>query len=257
MKAKLIGATLAIVLSLGAAESAHAWHFDYRFVERVGTVDTPLVNGAVYPASGAPIRLRFQVGVFDDSSNPAPAGGFIGWSQGTITDSLDFHNTRTPGRLTPFNFAANGNGLPPMPGGEPFMQLTDIDASMGVQVPFWGLDSFGQALPMPTEQVRGVNTFVSVFEFTTTPGILSYTLTLGGSLTAASGWVGVPVPPDNNNTPLDPSDDIPGWVTYTPVTLPPQTFVLPPLSLTIQVPGPGSAVMLSAVTVLASRRRRS
>ena len=84
------------------------------------------------------------------------------------------------------------------------------------------------------------------------------TITASGNLIAASGWgvVGTPVPPNNNGTPLDPSDDTPGDITYAPQPLPPQSFLLPPLVLEIQVPGPTSAAVLLPAVIGLRRRRR-
>jgi hypothetical protein len=258
MRTHHIGAVSAILITLGGTGAAHAWHFEFRFVERVGTIDTALPNGNVYNATtGVPIRLRIQMGVFDDVNGPAPAGGFLGWSVGAITDSAGSHNSRTPGRLAPFNFiqspGANGSPI-----GDPFQQITTIDAMQGIQTHVWDLDSAGQPLPMPPPVVRGINAFVSTFELTTTPGSVNYTITVNGSAFASPGWsvLGTPVAPNNGGTPLNPADDTPGSVSYVPQALAPQAFLQPPLSLTFQVPGPGGATAFTAVCVLGSRRRR-
>ena len=242
MRSSLPCTTIGAIALLVASSSASAWTFDFRFVQRVGNTDIPLANGSIFNATpGAPVRLRIQFGVFDDGGGAAPAGGFVWWNNGTIVDSFAHHNTRPPGRLPPFNFSAVGNGTPPVPSGEPFQSISQISADFLSQAPSWLLDSNGNPLPMPQPQVRGLNAFVSVFEITTTPGLSNYTLTVDGDLVAASSWsVFSATPPDNNNTPLDPSDDIPGSVAYNAALLPPQSFVLPPLTLNIQVPAPAS-----------------
>ncbi|MBC7771082.1 MAG: hypothetical protein H7210_01175 [Pyrinomonadaceae bacterium] len=250
-------ARLVISLSpaLLASPLAWGWHFDYRFIERVGTTDTVVGNGATFPATpGAIRRLRIQFGVFDDATSAAPAGGFIGWSLGTITDSGGVHNQRTPGRLANFDFIVGGNGSP---ASDPFQFLTAVDASLGPQTFNWDIDANGMIPPMPAPTIRGLNTFVSVFELSTTPGLSSYTITVGGSLFAASSWaVFASTPPSNNNTPMVPGDDTPGSVSYAPTPLPPQAFVLPPLVLNIQVPAPAGGVALATLAALAGTRRR-
>lgn len=258
MRSSLPVTTVSIIALLAMSPSVSAWTLDYRFAQRVGSADIPLANGSTFNATpGAPVRLRVQFGVFDDAFGAAPAGGFAWWNNGTISDSVAHHNTRTPGRLPPFNFSANGNGIPPVPSGEPFQMISQISADFVNQVSPWLLDANGDPLPMPLPQVRGLQTFVSVFEFTTTPGLSNYTLTVGGDLIAASSWsVFSATLPDNNNTPLDPSDDIPGSVVYNAVLLPPQSFFLPPLTLHIQVPAPATGGMLAAFWCVAVRRRR-
>ncbi|MGE3109221.1 MAG: hypothetical protein AB7G11_15940 [Phycisphaerales bacterium] len=251
-------AALALLVSGVAAEHSCAWHFDYRFVERVGSVDTALTPGVPYNATpGVPTRLRIQFAVFDDAGGSAPAGGFVGWTLGTISDSLGAHNSRTPGRLAPFDVNPNPlrNGSP---AGDPFQSITGVEPFIDFQQPIWVNDANGNPLPTPLPTIYGLNAFVSVFELTTTPGNQNYTITAGGSLYAASGWstVGTPVPPSNNNTPLDPSDDTPGTIVYAPMTLAPQTFVLPPLVLEIHVPAPASAGPIACVCAVMLRRRR-
>ncbi len=258
MTASMIGVLLGTGVAMLAPSIASAWHFDYRFVQRVGMTDIPLAPGVVFAGSpGSPIRLRIQFGVFDDVASAAPAGGLVGWVVGSITDSISSHNTRTPGRITPFNFAAGGNGTP---SGDPFVQITNIDCTLGTQSPAWRNDAFGNPLPVPQPTIRGINTFVSIYEITTTPGTMNYTITAAGNLIAASGWgtVGAPVSPNNNGTPLDPSDDTPGSVTWVPIPLPPQSFLLPPLVLDIVVPSPAAGTLLAwagALLVVARRRR--
>lgn len=238
-------AILATTATLCAASAAHAWHFDYRFVDPV-TGNQIGANGAPYvPMSPGPVRLGIQFGVFGPL---APNGGFIAWNVGTITDSVGAHNNRrTPGRLPPFTFSntPNDNGNPPLPGGDPFTSLTDISATTGTQTLVW--DS-GPLPPMPV--IYGLDTFITVFEFTTTPGSSNYTITVGGNLVASSGWivVGTPVPPAGPG--------MPGSVTYAPFPLPPQPFLLPPLVLTIEVPAPAAGVPLAGLAVMTLGRRR-
>src|SRR5262245_4151212 len=109
---------LGVLAVAGAASCAHAFEFRCRFVERVGTTDTVVPNNTLETAPGTPHRIRIQFGVFDDANGAAPAGGFVGWNVGTISVSRAADNSqdrRTPGRLTPFNFALgpNSNGNPP------------------------------------------------------------------------------------------------------------------------------------------------
>lgn len=247
MNALLSCATLGASVVLLASSAANALVFDYRFVERVGTTDFVLPGTTYNATPGTPVRLRIQFLVRDDGIGPAPAGGFVSWTNGTITDSLAAHNTRTPGRLTPFNFSANGDGQPPVPTGEPFQMLTQINADFLEQNLIWLNDPNGNPLPMPQPQVRGLGAFVSVFEFTTTPGSTNYTITVGGDLTAASSWNLVTSTPPNTN---------PGSVQYQPVTLPPQSFLLPPLVLTIHVPAPATCVPLAGLAAITLSRRR-
>ncbi|MGE3110084.1 MAG: hypothetical protein AB7N65_01690 [Vicinamibacterales bacterium] len=247
------------LVTLCTATAADAWTFDYRFVERVGTTDNPIPGHIYNGTPGVPVRLRVQFAIFDDGAGPAPAGGFIAWTNGTISDSIAAHNDRTPGRLSPFN--SNGgpinDGVPLL---DPFQSLSQINAVHGVQFPLWHNDPNGVPLPPPDPVIRGRNAFVSVFELTTTPGLSNYTITVGGDLIAASSWNAVnSVPPNDNGTPLNPADDIPGWVEYHADPLPPQSFLLPPLVLTIEVPTPTTALAFAgaAAIPLSVRRRRS
>src|SRR5262245_3349271 len=131
------------------ASPAHAWEFRCRFVERIGTTDTPLPGNFLDATSDAPRRVRIQCGVFDTAESEAPHVGFVGWNVGTISvggleGSSD--ERRAPGRLSPFNFAnqPNSNGNPPLPSGDPFTTLTEIDATLGTQSPVWMCGPDGQ-----------------------------------------------------------------------------------------------------------------
>jgi hypothetical protein len=222
-------------------------------VERIGAVDH-VIGGDGAMASFAPgtsHRIRIQFGVFDDADGAAPPGGYIGWNIGTLA-TTDGINTRTPGRLSPFNFAPNppGNGIP---SADPFGVLTAIDNTLGTQSPVWGCGPDGLPLPMPPPTIRGLNTFVSTFEFTTRAPQRAYMITLGGHTVSASGWgiIGTPTPPD---CPYPPGGcDFPATVTYAPMTLPPAPITA---TLLIVVPSPGIGAMLWIASVLAARRKR-
>ncbi|MGE3109500.1 MAG: hypothetical protein AB7G11_16165 [Phycisphaerales bacterium] len=256
-------ALFGILAVAGAAGSAEAFEFRCRFVERVGNTDVVLAGNTIDATNGLARRIRIQFGVFDDAAGAAPAGGFVGWNVGTLAVSGAASNsdeTRTPGRLAPFNFGPgpNANGNPPLPGGDPFTMLTEIDNTLGTQSPIWVCDANGNAPPQPAALVRGLNTFVSTFEFTINPadmGASSYTVTAGGNLIGATEWrtVGNPTPPDCGD-PADPADDVPGAVTYAPFPTTPQAFNCV-LNVEI-IPGPGSAALLGLGGLLAARRRR-
>jgi hypothetical protein len=247
----------------GAASSANAFEFRCRFVERVGNQDIVLTDNQIVAAPGVTRNIRVQFGVFDNAAGAAPAGGYVGWNVGTLTVSGPASNSderRNNGRIAPFNFGpgVNANGNPPLPGGDPFTALTEIDNTLGTQSPVWVCDAAGNAPPQPAATVRGLNTFVSTFAFSITPqsapGGANYTVTAGGNLIAASSWntVGNPAAPDCGD-PADPADDVAGAVTYAPVPLTPQAFSC---VLTVIVPGPGSAALLGLGGLLAARRRR-
>jgi hypothetical protein len=250
----------------GAAASANALTFQCRWVERVGTTDVVIGgDGATIDAGNGNLRqIRLQFGVFDDATGAAPAGGFVGWNVGSLTVSGPSANSderrsgpAPGGRLSPFNFAAQptANGNPPLPGGDPFDALTEIDATLGTQSPPWLCDAQGNVPPQPNAAVRGRNAFVSVYQISIDPaaGFTGYSITVGGNLIAATEWrtVGTPQPPECGD-PLDPSDDIPGQVTYAP-------FPTDPLAIhcTLFVaPAPGAAALLGLGGLLAIRRRR-
>lgn len=197
--------------------------FRFRFVERVGSVDTVISQNTINAENGLQRRIRLQIGVFDVPAGPAPAGGLTGWNPGTLTVSGPTSNseeTRTGGRLAPFTFSSSpfANGNPPLPKGDPFTELTDIDATVGTQTLLWDCDFDKTPLPQPTPIIRGRNTYISVYEFTIdpSPGAVNYTVAAGGNLLAASAWetVGTPVLPNCKKGAF-------GFVTYTPALLPP------------------------------------
>jgi len=210
----------------------NAYTFQCRFVERIGNTDVVLANNRIDVAGGSVHNIRIQFGVFDDSASLAPDGGFLGWNIGTMNVSGSRANSderRNPGRLSPFNFSvgANANGNPPLPGGDPFTMLTEIDATLGTQAPAWICDAQGNVPPQPEAVVRGRNVFVSVFAFSINPimGANSYFVDVGGNLIAATTWltIGTPTPPSCGD-PADPMDDVPGTVLYAPNPTPPQLF---------------------------------
>lgn len=237
-----------------AASSAAAVDYQCRWVECVGNMEVPIEEGMPFDIrDGRARQVRLQFGVFDSDSGPAPAGGLLGWSNGMLVATGGI-NTRTPGRLEPFNSATNplANGDPPLPGGDPFQTLTSIDATRGPQSPFWGFDGNGIPLPQPGPLVLGLNTFVSLYEITVqaAPDGGDYTITASGELRGVVSWetLGEPIPPD-------PASGTPGLVTYTPVaTINPTMFAC---DLTIGVPAPGGvAAAIIGVLMGAGRRRR-
>jgi len=257
-------ALFGILAVAGAAGSASALTFNCRFVERVGSTDVILPNNQIDFATtgGAARNIRVQFSVVDDASGAAPAGGFVGWNVGTVAVSGSVSNSdelRNPGRLSPFNFASgvNANGNPPLPAGDPFTMLSEIDNTLGTQSPVWVCNADGTVPPQPAAAVRGRNVFVSTFAFSVRPnaGASDYTVTIGGNLIAATSWlpVGNPSAPDCMD-PSDPSDDIPGSVTYAPFPTAPTAFTC---VLTVHIiPAPGAAALLGLGGLLAARRRR-
>lgn len=257
-------AIMGVVSLIGAASSCQAWEFRCRFVERIGNMDVPLAGNTIETFAGAPRNVRIQFGVFDDANGPAPLGGFVGWNVGTLQVSGPVDNSderRTNGRIAPFNFSlgANANGNPPLPQGDPFTMLTDIDSTLGTQSPVWVCRQPPGPVPepQPPAVVRGLNTFVSVYAITIDPSVTasSYTVTAGGNLIAASEWrtVGNPIAPDCGD-PDDPSDDIEGAITYAPLPVPVQAFSC---VLQVIVPAPMTGLLGVAGVLLANRRRRS
>lgn len=255
--------TIAAALVLSLHGAASAWEYRVRFVERIGAVDTPLIGDTIDASSTEPRRIRVQFGVFDDDAGPAPAGGFIGWNVGSIVVSGSADNSaerRTRGRIPPFNFSRglNADGVPWLPpGGDiDFQMLTDIDATVGTQAPFWPCDPAGTPAPMPPAAVHALNDFASLFEITIDPraGGESYTVTISGNLIAATEWrvVGSPIPPDCGD-PSDPNDNTPGLVVYAPAPTPPESV---DRALSVVVPAPGG-VLLGACGLVAFVRRRT
>jgi hypothetical protein len=247
---------ICISLMVGVTvSSANAYEFRTRWVERIGSVDIEFTNGWIDAGDFRPHRVRFQVGFFDDANGPAPAGGLIGWSTGSLLVDARFPGEievrRTPGRLSPFNSVPGANGNPPLPDGDPFESLTDIDATLGPQSFVWGFDVNGQPLPQPVPLIRGFNHYTSIFEITLRIAVGAdwTSIHAGGNLLSASEWntVGTPIPPD-------PETQMPGSVTYAPVLLDPVKFT----NTLIVYPGPtpGSASLLAAVGLANIRRRR-
>ncbi|MBC7771499.1 MAG: hypothetical protein H7210_03275 [Pyrinomonadaceae bacterium] len=207
---------MALVAFVLVCSRADAHEFRTRFVRWDGAAWLPISSGTFFGTRGVPYRIRVEVGVFDDAAGAAPAGGLVGWNAGRIS-TTGGSTSRSPGRLSPFVFASSpdSNGLP---GGDPFTCLTQINATLGTQSPAWGC-SAGTPLPRPTAVVRGVNTYVQLYEFTTTPGVGSHTIAIGGNLIAATQWqaLGTPVPPDCPS-------GTPGSIIYAPVPTAPIAF---------------------------------
>ncbi|MBC7770975.1 MAG: hypothetical protein H7210_00635 [Pyrinomonadaceae bacterium] len=238
-----------------AAPKASAFEFQCRFIERVGNVDVVLPGNFIEVSDGLARRIRIQFGVFDDATGPAPAGGFVGWNVGSLcVDGCMGRPVPPPGnsdesivgRIAPFTFAPGG------PSG-PFECESDIDATLGTQSPPWQCGPDGNPFPQPGPVVRGINTFVSVLEFTIDPaaGSIPYEVVATGNLIAASQWivVGNATPPDCS----DPANPIPGSVTYAPLITVPQAFEC---ELFVNCPAPGAAVMLALGGMTVVRRRR-
>lgn len=253
-------ALVGLVGVLGTAASTNGFTFQCRFVERVGNNDVVLANNRIDVSDFRVHDIRLQFGVFDDATDPAPTGGFVGWNVGTMQVGGpigDSDERRNPGRLSPFNFAdgTNANGNPPLPAGDPFTMLTEIDATLGTQSPIWICDAQGNAPAQPEATVWGRNTFVSVFAFSIDPNIGSttYYVDVRGNLIAATSWlsIGTPTAPDCGD-PADPSDDIPGSVTYAPFATPPQAFACV-LFINI-IPAPGAAILFGMGGLFGARR---
>lgn len=250
---------------LACAGGTHAFEVRCRFVERIGNTDVVLSGNHIDVTPGIARNMRIQFGVFDDAAGAAPAGGLVGWSAGTLAVSGPVDNSderRNPGRLSPWNFSQfpTANGNPPLPGGDPFTMLTEIDAGIGSQSPLWLCDPQGNVPPQPTPVVRGRNTFISVYAFQIQPrsaAPVNYTVTAGGFVQSTSAWniVGTPQPPDCGD-PNDPSDDIPGSITYAPAIGIPQSFTSVLVVHTNPAPTSGVFLLMSAST-LACRRRRA
>lgn len=249
-------ALLGIFAVTAVAASANAFVVRSQWVFRVGPgadgTFVPAFEGRIDATPGTAYRLRLQFGVFDDAAGPAPAGGYIGWNLGTLT-ATGGTNTRTPGRLAPFDFAPNppGNGLP---SADPFTALTAIDNTLGPQSPEWVCNPDGTIPPQPPPVIRGRNAFVSAYEITTVTGVADYSITVGGNTFIASGWdfIGSPNPPDCS----DPNNPIPGRVIYLPMVLPPIPGLTAPLTI-IATPAPGAAALLGIGGLIAGRRRRA
>lgn len=260
---------VSLLAALGTASGVHAFEFRCRFVERTGTVDTVISGNFINAEDGSVHNIRIQFGVFDDASGPAPEGGFLGWNLGSIVVSGSESNSDerrngpgVGGRLSPFNFASgpNSNGNPPLPGGDPFTMLTEIDATLGTQSPQWICNPDGTIPPQPPPVVRGRNTFVSVFAFSIDPSQFGrhYTVSVAGNLTAATSWlpIGNPVPPDCGGDPHLPDDDVPGVLTYAPMPTAPQAIGCELFVYAPEGPTPAPAALLGLGLLAAARRRR-
>lgn len=245
---------------LGAAVTADAYEIRTRFVHRYFDQDLVIPGNNYFlhaPYPNTPVRIRLQIGVFDDANGPAPAGGMLGWNTGTLNTSgtaSTFTRRRTPGRLTPFTFSMspNANGNPP---NDPFIVLSEIDNTLGTQSPPWPAGSDPDSPPQPF--IRGLNTFVSIYEITiSTSSTLerpTAILRFGGNLIAAREWRSV-------GTPNPPTPEEPGEITYAPFPLAPVPF---DRQLTVQIfpdgPTPGTGVIFLAAigSMTGSRRRRA
>lgn len=256
MKMNLLG----IACIAAASTSAGAWEFRCRFVERTGIGQEPLFGNMIDASDGGVRNIRVQFGVFNDADGPAPDGGFEGWNLGTITVSGPADNSderRNNGRIAPFNFGGgpNANGNPPLPGGDPFTTLTEIDSILGTQSPVWVCEPDGTLPPPPPAVVRGRNTFISVYAFSIdpAPGATTYEITLGGNLIGVMQWqfIGTPGPPVCP-TPDNP-EGIPGSVSYAPFPTEARAFSS---TLTVIVPSPSGATLSIVAGVAALRRRR-
>jgi hypothetical protein len=243
--------TLAAPAALVASSPAFAWEYRTRFVERIGTSDV-ILGDIVEFAPGSTHRLRFQAGVFDNDDGAAPAGGFNGYTIGTIQTFGGGTWTRTPGRLAPFVFfpGPNANGNPPLPAGDPFTALSEIDAAIAIQSFPWTCDAQGNPNPMPLPVIRGRNEFISTYEITVvmdTRPTGELRVVFGGQFTAADDWriQGNPVPPD-----CDAGE--PGSVFY----FCPLNGSRPLLTEELRIiPAPGSACLALLVAPLTRRRR--
>jgi hypothetical protein len=241
-----------------------------RWVNRVGIVDTPVV-GDFQILAGQTHRFRLQFGVFDDATSPAPAGGFAGWNVGVL-DATGGTNSRTPGRIAPFNFAPGppGGFANGFPAADPWTHLTLIDNTLGTQSPTWtgGIPGTSTPNPIPLATIRGRNTFVSIWELTTNTGPgTAYDITASGNGVPVASWefIGQPNPPlpgddgifgpgDANGDGVDDGlDDLAGSVTYGPFAAATVAFNTP-LHL---VPAPGAAALLGLGGLIAFRRRRN
>lgn len=217
----VVRSLLSAAAIVAAASPAFAWEVRVRFAERIGNQDFVVQDnriGGYVP--GMSRRIRLQIGVFDTATGPAPAGGIYGVLDTDVTGRL-MYASRTPGPLGVFANASSYNGDPAT---DPFYSLTNLDVVVGTQTLAWNCATGGGgALPLPTAVVRGVNTYISVWEITVTTelcAIASASMTFTGTGIAATGWTpaGVPIPPVCGPEPA------PGSVTYSPNLTPPVTF---------------------------------
>lgn len=247
-------AAAAALLSFFVIADARAFETRVRFVQRVGNTDIPVTTPVHYtevPAGGT-IRLRLQFGVFDDDNGPAPAGGVLGWNRAEMTVTggsiYPMPVSRTPGRLAPFTFSGqpNANGFPTS---DPFTHITEIDNTFGIQAPPWPAGSDPDNPPAP--QILGLNSFVSVYQISLLVPDFSYkesrSIHISGNFRAASAWrlLGTPIPP---------TEDENGNITYAPLALPGVPVEHDITIFNVAVPAPTTAAML-AVLLLPRRRR--
>ncbi len=205
---------------LASSTQSRAFEVRLRIVERVGNTDVVLVNNLIEWAPDTSRRIRLQVGIFDDAQGSAPPGGVVGWIDGSEHNVLDALVRRTPGRLVPFVAPPDGNG---QPAGDPFVDLTGIEAGIDVQTLPWTCED-GIPRPLPQPIIRGRNSFVSIWEITIEFGHCPFTVgrvTFSGSLQSALQWVidEPPIPPE-----CDPP--VPSSVTYIPIPIPPREFTI-------------------------------
>jgi len=215
------GSLLMLVAAAGLfanVSSAEAWEVRTRLVQRVGTVDMVIQDGNLYETSGNPLRIRLQIGVFDDAAGPAPAGGVFGVVDMSHS-SIAVTTRRTPGRLPAFATPAGANGEPAT---DPYRSLTNVDAEVGPQTIAWACAG-AEPGPQPPAVIRGRNTFVSVWEMTIDHDwrcLYQAGVTLSGSIVVADAWsvAGTPVQPLCGKSPT------PGSVTYVADVLPAVPF---------------------------------
>jgi hypothetical protein len=243
------------------SSTAHAWHFEVRFIERVGNTDVVLPGNSIDASDGTARNIRIQMGVFDDGNGAAPAGGFLGWvGEASLSVSGPINNSderRNPGRLAPFNGnnSSNANGSPPLPGGDPFTTLTLLDVALNLQALPWTCNPDGTPAPQPEAVVRGRNTFVSIYAFSVDPNAnaVSYSVTAAGRLYAALEWRQAPTTQAPECS--DPQNPVPGHADYFPLASPNQLFSST-LNVVVPAPSAGLAGALGVLAVASRRRRR-
>lgn len=261
MKKSVLYGILAVA-GLGLASAAQAYEIRTQWVSRIGAgVPVTVVPGNTFDATalaaGTVVRFRLQFGVFDDGAGPAPAGGYLGWNVGTLTATGGSPNTRTPGRLTPFNFAPAppGNG---MPAADPWMALTGVDNTLGTQPLPWNSQQGNPDVPPPPPAVvRGLNSFISTFEISTTiGGGANYTIIAGGNALGCLMWniVQQTPPAPGEDEILGTPDDVAGSILYAPLADAARSFSN---TLSILVPAPGALALLGLGGLVATRRRRA
>jgi hypothetical protein len=216
------------VVAAGVAASAcSAYEVRARVVRMVGGVTEVLEQAHdgcwILPAPvgvGEEVRLRLQIGVLGDDDSDAPAGGVVGWSNGSISAFCGV-NRRTPGAIGPF-FDPDHPEYDGLPTRDPFSSITDIEALWGIRPSLTWICNGGGYPPLPPPPIVGFNTYVSVYEITHEASGYAgcCTINIAGQCVSASEWrlLGDPQPPfcGNPNTP--------GIATYAPMTVPPVAF---------------------------------